>query len=91
VLRPFADRLDLALFDEAQEFWLELEAHLADLVEEDGAAVGFAQQALRVLGSAGERALPGAEQLALEEVARRLGITRKGLYLKRERLGMTND
>lgn len=27
----------------------------------------------------------------LSEVARRLGITRKGLYLKRERLGMTPD
>ncbi len=35
-----ADPLDLALLEHAQQLGLQARAHLADLVEEDGAAVG---------------------------------------------------
>ena len=34
-----ADAADFALFEDAQEFWLQLEAELAQFVEEDGAAL----------------------------------------------------
>ena len=47
---------------------LGAEPGLADLVEEDGAAVGLLEQALLVPGRPGERALHVPEQLALEQV-----------------------
>ena len=43
------------------------ERHLADLVEEERAAVGQLERALRVARRAGERAALVAEQLALEQ------------------------
>ena len=49
--------------------------HLADLVEEDGAAVGGLEQAALLLPRVGERAPLVAEQLALEQL---LGQRRAG-------------
>src|SRR5262249_43553473 len=62
-----ADRLDLALLQDAQELVLDLGRDVADLVEEEGAAVGFAEEAAPGPGRAGEGAALVAEELALEE------------------------
>ena len=63
-----ADRAHRALLQRAQQLGLELQRQLADLVEEERAALGLAEQAgargLRV----GERAADVAEELAVEEV-----------------------
>ena len=48
-------------------------AHLADLVEEQGAAGGGADDAREVVGGAGEGAAAVAEQLRVEHVLRRRG------------------
>ena len=61
------------LLDEAQQLGLEVEPDVADLVEEQGAAVGAADDARERCLGAGERALAVAEQLALEHVARHRG------------------
>ena len=58
------------LLQDAQQARLHLVRHLADLVEQDGAAVGLAEEALAIAVGAGERAAHVAEELALEEVRR---------------------
>ena len=62
-----ADPLDLALLQHAQQLHLGGERDVADLVEEDGAAVGGVEEALLVALRAGEGALHVAEELRLEE------------------------
>ena len=62
-----AHPLHLALLQHAQQPHLGRGRHVADLVEEDGAAVRRLEQALLVAGGAGEAALHVAEQLALEQ------------------------
>ena len=62
-----ADALELALLERAQELHLHLERDLADLVEEQRAAVGELEAAGAVADRAGERAALVAEQLALDE------------------------
>ena len=62
-----ADRLDLARLEESQEQRLHPQAHLADFVEEQRAAVGHLQLAALVAVGAGEAALDVAEQLRLEQ------------------------
>ena len=62
-----ADRLDLAVLEEAQQQRLHAQAHLADFVEEQRAAVGQLQLAGLVAVGAGEAALDVAEQLRLEQ------------------------
>src|SRR6185503_20274786 len=57
----------LALLDHAQELRLDRRRQLADLVEEDRAAVGGLDQAELLGRGSGERALLVAEQLALEQ------------------------
>ena len=59
-----ADAPDLAAIEHAQQLRLEVERELADLVEEQRAAVRGLDQALLVAGGAGEAALRVAEQLA---------------------------
>src|SRR6185436_9666904 len=59
-----ADALESALLEDAQELGLELGLELADLVEEERAAVGELEPAALALAGAGERALLVAEQLA---------------------------
>src|SRR5690606_37590833 len=65
-----ADRLDLALLEDAQELGLEIERQLPQLVEEDRPAVRRAERAVRRLERAGERALLVAEQRRLDEARR---------------------
>ena len=60
--------LDLALLEHAQHLGLRLQAHVADFVEEDRAAVGLLELADLLLGGAGERALLVAEQLGLDQL-----------------------
>ncbi len=62
-----ADAADLAAFQHPQQLGLHRLGQLADLVEEDRAAVGDFEQAHAVLVGAGERALAMAEQLALDQ------------------------
>ena len=47
-IRGRAERPDLALLQHAQQLGLQRERQLADLVEEDGAAVGLDEQAVAV-------------------------------------------
>ena len=56
----------LALLEDAQELRLDVRAHLADLVEEERAAVGALEAAGPRRDGAGEGALLVAEELALE-------------------------
>ena len=62
-----ADALEPALLEHAQELGLQAERQLADLVEEQRAAVGHLEAAGLLFGRAGERALLVAEQLALDQ------------------------
>ena len=68
-----ADALDLALLDRAQQLGLQVEPQIADLVEEQRAAVGQLELADALLQRAGERALLVAEQRALDQLARNRG------------------
>ena len=63
-----ADRLDDLLLERAQHLGLRLEAHVADLVEEQRAAVGQLELAAAIGDRAGERALHVPEQLALDQL-----------------------
>ena len=58
-----ADALVDALLQDAQQFHLHRQAHVADLVEEQRAALGDFEAALAGGDGAGERALLVAEQL----------------------------
>ncbi len=62
-----ADALDLAALQGAQELRLERERQLADLVEEEGPAVGHLELPGAVARGAGEGARHVAEQLALRD------------------------
>ena len=64
-----AERRDFARLEEAEQLRLEVEAELADFVEEEGAVAGGADQAELVAVGAGEGAAAVAEQLAFEQVA----------------------
>ena len=72
-----AERVDFALLEEAQQLGLEVEPDVADLVEEEGAAVGAADDAREGRVGAGEGAAAVAEQLALEHVARHRGAVER--------------
>ena len=71
--RRLAERADFAGLEEAEELRLEVEAELADFVEEQRAAAGGADDAGVVAVGAGEGAAAVAEELALEHVARHGG------------------
>src|SRR6266566_3190738 len=68
-----AEGRHLALLDGAQELRLQGERDLRHLVEEEGAALGGAEDAVVVVHGAGERPAPVAEELAVEQ---RLGEPR---------------
>ena len=68
-----ADALEPPLLQHAEQFRLHGQRDLADLVEEDGAAVGQLEPPLALADGAGERPLLVAEQLALQQ---RLGQRR---------------
>ena len=65
-----ADALELALLQHAQKLALKLERYLADLVEEQRAAVGELEPADAVAQRAFERALGVAEEFAFEQLGR---------------------
>ena len=65
-----AEPLELLLLQHAQHLGLRLQAHVADLVEEDRALVGLLELADLPIGGAGERALLVAEQLRLDQLVR---------------------
>jgi hypothetical protein len=63
-----ADPHHLALFQHPQQAGLQAEGHLADLVEEQGAAVGRLEQpGVAAAARAGERAFLVAEQLRFQQ------------------------
>src|SRR5438093_10265043 len=68
-----ADTLDLAVLEHAQQLHLHPERQLADLVEEDGAAVCRLEEPLAVAVGAGEGPTQVPEELALEERGRERG------------------
>ena len=63
-----ADRLHRLLLQHAQHLGLRLQAHVADFVEENRAAVGHLELAAAIRDRAGERAPHMAEQLALDQL-----------------------
>ena len=64
-----AHGLDARFLEDAQEESLGFEGQFGDFVEEDGAAVGVAEESGAVFGGAGEGALAVAEEAGFEEVA----------------------
>ena len=64
-----ADAPEGLLLEEAEQLGLERGRHLADLVEEDRAAVGLLEEAPLLLLGVGEGAALVAEELALEQRA----------------------
>ena len=62
-----ADLLQFTGFEESEQHALHAQRHLADLVEEDGAAIAHFELAGLVTVGAREAALHVAEQLGLEE------------------------
>ena len=64
---PSADAFDDTFLQEAQQLDLERQRHVADFVEEQGAAGGLFDLAGRRLHRAGERTLFVAEQFAFEQ------------------------
>src|SRR5262249_24369668 len=63
-----AEALDLSFLEHAQDLGLRLSAHVADLVEKNGAAVGLFELAHLLLGGACEGSFLMAEQLALDQL-----------------------
>src|SRR5207253_1137953 len=68
-----AEAAESLLLEHLEQARLNLRIHVADLVEEDRAAVRNFEQSLLRGDSAGERSLFVAEQLRLEELARNAG------------------
>src|SRR5207237_2045369 len=68
-----AHALELALLEHAQDLGLGLERHVADLVEEEAAAVGHLELAFPRPDRAGEGALLVPEELALDQLPREGG------------------
>ena len=69
--RHFGDRADRPhrpFLDRAQQLRLHRQRQVADLVEEERAAVGRLEEAFAVVVGAGERALAVAEELGLEQL-----------------------
>src|SRR5690606_39076623 len=64
------DALVFLVLDEAQQLGLQGQWEVADLVEEQGAAVGLADAALGTFTGAGEGAAGVTEQLALHQLGR---------------------
>ena len=65
-----ADAVDLALLDGAQQLGLQAGIHLADFVQQQGAAIGFLELADAPGDGAGEGAFLMAEQFGFQQVFR---------------------
>ena len=61
--RLLSDRLDFAALQKSEQHRLHSQAHLADFVQEQGAAVGFLDHAAAIAVGAGEAAPHVSEQL----------------------------
>ena len=72
-----ADRLNLVRLDRAQQLGLELERQLADLVQEQRAAVGRAEIALRFVARVGKGATHVTEQLRLGQRFDQVGAVQR--------------
>ena len=68
-----ADALEAPLLQHAQQLGLHRRRHVADLVEEERAAVGQLEPARALADGAGERPFLVAEQLALQQGLRQGG------------------
>src|SRR5205807_139259 len=75
--RALAERVHLALLKEAQELRLKSERQVANLVEEERAALSRAYESFVIRVRARERALAVAEQEALDEFRRRGGAVER--------------
>src|SRR5262249_55155491 len=64
------DGAHFARLERAEEHRLDIDGQLADLVEEQGAAVRRLERAEARVRGARERSAPGTEELAREELAR---------------------
>src|SRR6185437_2299000 len=73
VLARLADALEGPVVEEAEDPGLRVRPEVADLVEEEGAALGLLDLAGRVVDGAGERALLVAEERAAHQVRREGG------------------
>ena len=62
-----ADALEPAFLEDAEQLGLHGQRNLADLVEEDGAAVGQLEPALALADGAGEGPFLVAEELAFQQ------------------------
>ena len=62
-----ADRPEFFLLEDAQQFDLDVERQLSDLIEECGTPIGHVEQAELLIVSAGEGALGVAENLTFHE------------------------
>ena len=71
--RVSADAIELSVGEYAQQARLRIGRHVADLVEEQRAAVGLFESSDALLCSAGERAFLVAEQFRFDEVLRNGG------------------
>ena len=65
-----ADAVDLAFLDGAQQLGLQAHIHLADFVEQQGAAIGLFELADAAGDGAGEGALFMAEQFGFQQIVR---------------------
>src|SRR3954470_10755694 len=83
----FANRVDVARLEEAQQLGLHVEGRLADLVEEQRAAGGGADDTLEIVSGTGERAATMAKQLRVEHVFRD-GAAVEGLEDRLRALGV---
>src|SRR5206468_2501548 len=89
-----AERLYLALLQESQQFWLDVERQVADLVQEKRAAIGGADRAGRVGDSTGKRAFLVAKQMSLGQFLWHGGAVERDEDLVlaiRERVDRTRD
>ena len=68
-LAGLTDPAEALLFDDLQEFGLDRQVHVADLVEEQRALVGHLEQAGLARHRARERALLMTEQFRVHEFA----------------------
>jgi hypothetical protein len=68
-----ADRSDLLLLERPEQLGLERQRQVADLVEQQRAAIGLLEEADLVVASVGERALDVPEQRALQQRLRDRG------------------
>src|ERR1041384_4211662 len=66
-----AERVDFTLLQEAQQFWLQSQRQIADLVEKERAAFSRANQSFVIRVRARECAFAMTEEQTLDQIGRR--------------------